>query len=258
MLKAIIIKSFIIALSVYVLTVLYMFMAQRSYVYFPFEQDFDSCKGFADAEKIEHNGTRFYYKNNSDKLIVYYHGNAGSACDRDYIKDEFEKDGYSYIFVEYAGYSNDTKKPSKDLLMLDARNVNDFLKTIEYSELALAGESIGASLTLYHSSLASEDKVLLLSPYYSAARIGQIHYPVFPIKLLMKDDYDNSEWINDLNKITIIHGTADDIVPMRESKKLYDEISIDDKKFIEIKGAGHNTLFSFTETFIAISDFLKK
>ena len=258
MFKKILKKSLIIVLVAYVFAVLYMFIVQRDYVYFPLVQDFDVCEGFKGAEKINTNGTRAYYKNNSDKLIVFYHGNAGSACDRNYLKNEFEEAGFSYLFVEYAGYSNDINKPSKDLLMQDVRNINKFLETIEYSELVIAGESIGDSFALYHSSLVSEGKVMLISPFYSLSRIGQIHYPIFPVKFLLRDDYDNSEWIYDLNNIAIIHGTKDSVIPIRESKKLFNEIEIDNKKFIEVEGGGHNTIYNFSETFLTIADFLNE
>ncbi|MFC1756459.1 hypothetical protein ACFLY1_00730, partial [Patescibacteria group bacterium] len=73
--------------------------------------DFKSCTFFQDSQKINIGGTRAYYKENSKKLILFYHGNAGSACDRSFLRDEFQKLGYSYIFVEYTGYSNDSRKP---------------------------------------------------------------------------------------------------------------------------------------------------
>lgn len=253
MLKTIIIKSIIIALAVYIGLGIYLFIFQRKYIYFPDNQDFNSCKGFTGAEIINFNGTRGYYKNNGDKLIIYYHGNAGSACDRAFIKDEFEKAGYSYLFVEYAGYSGDKNSASKTALMGDVTHINEFLKTIEYGRLIIAGESVGASLALYHSTIADEDKVMLLSPYYSLARIGQIHYSLFPIKLLLLDNYDNSEWIGGIKDIMIIHGIEDRIVPIRESKKLFSEIKTDSKRFVEIEEAGHNSLFGYDKTYLSIS-----
>lgn len=249
-------RIFIILLAVYFWFGIYIFFFQSKYIYFPDNQDFSKCSAFNTAQKLNLNGTRAYYKKNSDKLVVFYHGNAGSACDRAFLKNEFEKLRYSYIIVEYAGYSNDSRNPSKELILQDARNVNDFLSTLEYSHLVLAGESIGGSVALYHSTIAKEDKVLLLSPFDDILNIARKNYPIYPIKLLLKERYDNKEWIGDLSNIMIIHGQDDKIIPIEESKKLFEKINIKDKKFIEIDGAGHNDLFNFSDTYSWIYTYL--
>lgn len=249
-------KTLLVVLAAYIWFGIYLFIFQSKYIYFPNKQNFNKCPSFSKAEKLNLNGTRAYYKKNSDKLIVFYHGNAGSACDRAFLGDEFEKLRYSYIIVEYAGYSNDSKRPSKELLMQDARNVNNFLKNIEYSNLVLAGESLGGSIALYHSIIAKEDKVLLLSPFDNIINIAKRTYPIYPMGIMLREKYDNKEWIGDLNDIMIIHGKDDNIIPAEESKKLFEKIKIKNKKFIEIEGAGHNDLFSISDTYSWIYTYL--
>ena len=104
--KYLIIILIVILVIYYFFNSIAMYMNVTDYIYFPNEQDFNNCPGFSDSEKKEHQGTRFYYTENSDKLLIFYHGNAGSACDRAFIKDQFKQMGYSTIFVEYAGFSN--------------------------------------------------------------------------------------------------------------------------------------------------------
>ena len=142
--------------------------------------------------------------------------------------------------------------------MRDVRNINEFLKTIKFSKLVLAGESIGTSFTMYHASLADEDKVLLIAPYDSIARVAKIHYPLYPVSLILRDKYNNSEWTDGINKIMIIHGTEDSIIPISEGKRLFSKIKTRDKSFAEIQGASHNSLYYYPETFLAISDFLEE
>jgi len=79
----------IIAVFVYVGLGVYLYVKQASYIYFPDATNFQTCPFFKDAEKIVHNNTRMYYKQNGDQLAVIYHGNAGSACDRWYFADLF-------------------------------------------------------------------------------------------------------------------------------------------------------------------------
>lgn len=235
-----------------------LFFRQTQLIYYPTAQDFAACPEFSDSQKMNSNGTRFYYKNISDKLIVFYHGNAGSACDRAYLKDIFSGLGYSSIFVEYAGYAKDAQPPSQTRIMQDVEHVHNFLKSAGHREIVIVGESLGASLALYHSSLADEDQVLLISPFYSLEDVTRNHYPVYPVSWMLRDKYESNRWLTDLKKIEVIHGAADTIVPITGSKKLFNEMAIPQKKFIEVAGANHNDMYHFPETFSAIADFLSR
>lgn len=250
-----------ITIAIYVVFGAVLFIFQKNYVYFPDNQDFISCSEFADSEKLNLDGTRVYYKKNSEKLAIFYHGNAGSACGRAYIKNQFQKLGLSYLIVEYAGYSGDTQKPSKKLLMKDVENVNKFIANREFTEIILVGESLGASLAVYHSSIFDVDKLLLISPFYQMVDIAKRSYGViYPISLMLTEDYSNSEWMNisQARSVEIIHGDADEIIPIEHSKKLFEEIKIKNKKFVEIVGAHHNNMFEFEETYLSIGEFLSK
>lgn len=250
-------KILIIATLVYLGFGLVLFIFQNNYIYYPSNQDFNSCPEFSSSEKLNLDGTRAYYKNISDKLIIFYHGNGGSACDRSFLKDKFESLGYSHIFVEYAGYSNDSQKPSQKLLMKDVENINTFLDKNNFKEIIIAGESLGAALALYHSSIANEDKLMLVAPFYNIKSLAHHHYPLYPVGLLLRDGYESNLWTDDIKKAEVIHGTADTIIPNQESKKLFSEINIQEKKYIEITGANHNDIYYFPETFLAIDEFLK-
>lgn len=250
-------RFFTIIVLAYLCLGVVLFLFQGKYIYFPDNSEFDSCAEFADAEKINVNGTRGYFKKNSDKLVVFYHGNAGSACDRVFLESIFDQIKVSYIFVEYAGYAGDQRKPNIDLILQDARNINDFLKTQEFKQLTLAGESLGSAVATYHSSLVKEDKLLLITPFDYIANVAQKHYPIYPISLLLREDYNTLEWANDVNSISIIHGTNDTIIPIVFAKNLYDRINTTDKIFVEISSAGHNDLFNFPKSTSAMIDYLK-
>lgn len=235
-----------------------LFVFQKNYIYFPDKQDFNSCLEFDDSEKLNINGTRAYYKKNSDRVAIFYHGNAGSACQRVYIKEEFEKLGFSYIIVEYSGYSGENQKPSKKLLMENVEDVNQFVAKNKFHEIVIVGESLGASLAIYHSTLIDSDKLLLISPFHKMADIAKRNYPVYPISIILTEDYNNAELIKNsrAKSVEVIHGTKDEVIPAEQSKKLFDEIGIVNKKYIEIQGAGHNDMFGFEETYKNIDEFL--
>lgn len=256
--KKVIKRLLILAVSIYVVVGLLLFIFQKNLVYFPDNQDFNSCQGFKDSEKININGTRAYYKRNSDKLVIFYHGNAGSACMRSYLKDEFEKAGFSYAFVEYAGYSGDERRASEEALMKNVEDVNEFVKSQKFSKVIVVGESLGTSLAVYHSTIAGVDKLLLISPFNSVADMAKANYGIYPISLMLTESYDSGRRIKNsrAERIEIIHGNQDEIVPIEQAEKLFSEIKTNDKRFVKINGAHHNDIYNFNETYKYIIEFL--
>ncbi len=251
-------KLLIILALLYAAFGLFLYFYQAKYIYHPTKQNFSSCNGFSGAEKVNHKGTRFYYKYNSEKLAIFYHGNAGSACDRSVLKGMLEESNYSYIFVEYSGYSNDFRKPSKHLLIKDANNVNDFLKNKNFDKIALIGESLGTGIASYHSSLSKTDKIILIAPFDSMKNLAKIHYPMYP-SFLVTEDYDNLEYLKNFNNnLIIIHGANDEAIPLKNSKNLFANLKTQNKKLIEVTNAGHNDLYEHKEVLDSITGFLKE
>lgn len=236
---------------------LILFFMQRNYIYFPTNQDFYDCAGFADAEKVNWQGTRMYVKQKTDRWVVIYHGNAGSACDRSYLKLEFEKLGYSYIFVEYTGYSNDDLKPSQEKLVKDVKATIDYLEQFKPGSVAVLGESLGTALASYHASVGKVEKLLLIAAFHNLSDLAAYHYKPYPVKLLLRDKFPAEEWLTETDNILFIHGARDDIIPVQFGRRFYQGIQADQKQFVEIKGAGHNDIYDYPQTYETIENYLK-
>ena len=251
-----------IGLLAYLVFGAFIFISHRSMIYHPnlVQSNFYHCPAFDGSEKINTNGTRAYYKHTSDKILVVYHGNAGSACDRSYLRSVFEENEYSYLFVEYAGYGGDEKKPSRELLFRDAENIVSFLKTKNYTQTLLFAESIGSGVASYHATLMPVDRILFIAPFDSLVNVAKTKLPVYPMFLLeklSKENYDNLALLRDYTgEIRIIHGAKDNVIPLKRGKALFENINIPNKEFIVIDGAGHNDIYDFEITWKSISDFL--
>ncbi len=235
---------------------------QERLVYVPGEQDFETCPYMRDAERVTFEGTRMYYKEAGGVIAVVYHGNAGSACDRDYYADMFEKNGLSYLIIEYAGYSNDTaRSPSHALLKRDVEHAVAFLQLKTFDKTVVVGESIGVGFASYHAQLAPPEKILLISAFsdiLSAAREEYWFYPSFMLSLLVDNSLDNVRALaNYRGEVLIVHGREDDIFPLHFGKGLYDALQTPYKNMTVIAGAGHNDIFGYPATYAAIEDFLK-
>ena len=119
----------------------------------------------------------------------------------------------------------------------------------------LAGESIGTGPASYHASLTQPNTIILMAPFTRMSDVARKHYGIYPIKLLLRNEYDNERWLQSTSSnILIIHGSKDDVVPIKLSKKLSQNIK--NAKHITIDGAGHNDLYDYEETWKSIQNFL--
>jgi esterase/lipase len=225
------------------------FIFQKHYVYHPDKTDFYDCPAFAPAEKIEHNGTRGYFLNRStDRLVVFYHGNAGRACDRAYLDPHFEALGYSSLFVEYVGYGQDEYGPHMSGILDNVEDMINFIHMRQFREVVVIGESIGVGPAAYHARNASIDHLVLISPYDNMASVARQHYPFYPMRLLLRENFTPDVWLQDhTGSVSLIVAQNDDIIPRNVSDKLYTAIPSEDKEMLIVKDSGHNTMYEQRE-----------
>lgn len=235
----------------------FLALKQESIIYQPFAQDFDDCPTLAGAEKITHDGTRMYYHDNGNMLMVVYHGNAGSACDRAFLATLAEQAGYSYLLPEYAGYSNDSQKPSHEAIKKDVEHVVDFINSDDFDHVVVYGESIGTGAASYHSSLQPPSKLILLAPFTNLVDIARERFWFYPSALFVDNAFDNMELLSKYRgQVLIAHGENDDIIPLPIGMQLFDAVPSREKQFVTIAGAGHNTVYESPEFYDALRAFL--
>ncbi len=249
--------ALLIFVSFYFLFGLLLTVFQERVVYHPGSQDFMACTDLKDAERINYNGTRMYIKDTDMPTVVLYHGNAGSACDRSLYANIFAQAGYGYIIVEYAGYSNETRNPSHELIKNDVRNVVAYIAEYKLSDIAVVGESIGTGIASYHASLQAPGKLLLISPFTDLADVARERFWFYPTSALINNAFDNRGNLQVYrNPVTIIHGHNDEIIPYELGQELFKSLN-NQQKFVTIEGAGHNDLFVYPEMYSAIASFLQ-
>jgi pimeloyl-ACP methyl ester carboxylesterase len=237
---------------------IYLTLSQEKVIYQPFAQDFDSCDAFAEVEKVNQAGTRMYVSGTDKPVVVLYHGNAGSACDRWFYADTFKQAGYDFVIVEYSGYSNDLVAPSHKRTKANVKNVIAFLSERDVDDVSIVGESLGAGTASYHASIAPPEKLLLISPFKDLASAAGQKFWFYPTSLLVDNAFDNVEKLSGYGgRVTIIHGEKDRLASFSLSQELFTSINTE-KEFIEVTGAGHNDLFLFDQAFQGLTDFLAK
>lgn len=242
----------------------YLIFNQDKIIYHPPNKNFYFCDQFpAKTKMIEYKNTRMYYRynENSDKVVVFYHGNGNVVCDLGFLANSFEVSGVSYIFTEYDGYGGDGKIPSSDQIKNNVQDVIDFVNEKNYKQVYIVGQSVGTGVASYHASKSSPDKLLLISPLDSISEVAKkrfFFYPDFLIDNFIDNSFDSIEnLLNYKNKIVIFHGNKDIVIPLERGQNLFENLKTEDKKMIIIDGFGHNDILNNSEVIDKIKEFVK-
>ena len=126
----------ILLLAAYLLLVVALYAAQRSFLYFPDKTRVDAAAaGFADVDGTHFSRPRTGSGSSSGTALrnpesppsIFFHGNAGSIADRPNRWAFLKERGYGALFVSYRGYGGSTGSPTEGGLTLDALAAYDWL-----------------------------------------------------------------------------------------------------------------------------------
>lgn len=234
-----------------------LYFFQNNFIYYPDQTEFTNCPEFDKSEKIIFGSTRMYFTDHSsDKVIVFYHGNAGRACDRYFMEAFYSVQGYSTLFVEYAGYA-ESDNASMSKILANVSDTVNFLKTKKFSKVVVSGESLGSGLAAYHASLSSVDNLILITAYNNFSSVVFSHYPIYPVRLLLKNNYTPDKWLSDYHgSVSLILAGDDKVVPNKLGQKLYTGIVSENKNLTIIEGVGHNTIYNSVDFYEALKKAL--
>ena len=224
--------TLIFVLAVYLVITLSLYFFQRNLLYEPSENNYSGDRLTVPIEKVKIKTqdniellSWYHKKNVSDyKTILFLHGNAGSLEDRIYKLNFLGNLDVNFLIITWRGYSGSTGKPSEFGLYQDAKSALNWLnlKGVTDEKIILYGESLGASVAIEVGQNRDFAGMILESPFTSMVDLGRKHYPIFPIKLLLKDKYESKNKIKNIKfPVLIMHGEKDKVVPFYMGKAIY-------------------------------------
>ena len=181
-----------------------------------------------------------------DNLLLFFHGNAGSACNWRFLGvNHLAKLGYDVLVLEYPGYGGDTRTTSKNAIESGVAVLADWVATQEYTRVSVMGYSLGTGAASIYARDNGAAQVVLFAPFDSIYNVALAQGLKFP-RALLREDFDNIAALTDVAApITIIHGEVDEVIPAIHSENLMRELEAagrDVRREVRA-GVGHNDLF---------------
>ena len=170
--------------------------------------------------------------------------------------------GIATLLMDYRGYGGNAGSPSEAGLALDARAARSYVARrpdVDPARIVYFGESLGSGVAV---GLAADERpfaLILRSPFPSLADLGRLHYPLLPVRWLLRDRFDCLDRIRRVNcPLLVIAGTRDGIIPVAQSERLF-EAAVEPKRLVRIDGADHNDyeLLAGARVIEAVVDFLE-
>lgn len=176
--------------------------------------------------------------------LVRFHGNAGQHGDRARSMLPYMERGYGVLLASYRGYGGNPGSPTEEGLYADGRAALDWLagEGINPGSIVLYGESLGSGVAVQMAAERPVAGLVLQAAFTSAVDVGQAAYRWLPVRLLMRDRYENLHKIDEVTApLLLIHGEADRVIATRFGRQLFAAAN-EPKTARFIPLAGHNDL----------------
>jgi pimeloyl-ACP methyl ester carboxylesterase len=246
-------KILTLLLAVYALMCLFLYVKQRTLMYYP----------TAPVERpdtqvfwLENQGERLkiWRINEGDKTLLYFGGNAEAVEDNiPEFRQRFPT--HSIYIANYRGYGGSSGQPGEQALFSDALALYD--EVAGSGPVQVIGRSLGSGVAMWLASQRRVDKLVLVTPYDSITRLAQSHYPIFPVRWLLRDHFDSISRVDAINSPTLVLlSEVDATVPHRHSIRLIEALGDKVVDTITIPGTAHNDIDSDQRYLDELSRFL--
>ncbi len=247
-------KISILLLIGYVGTGLFLYLNQRSFLYFPtpnISTPYTQMTLQNERESIH----IIVLNKGHENAILYFGGNAESMGKSSAeIARQFP--AFTVYLMDYRGYGGSTGKASEEGLYSDALKLYDTIKP-KHDCIAIGGRSLGSGIATYVAAHREVSKLALITPFDSIINVAQEMYPIFPISFLLHDTYDSLSRIKEIKaKTLIVIAQNDNVITRERTQQLIDAFNADQLQVMTIQNRGHMDISSDATYYKMMQDFI--
>ncbi|MEK6258967.1 MAG: alpha/beta hydrolase [Planctomycetota bacterium] len=206
-------------------------------------------------------------------LVIVFSGNAGNRANRTHLLYTFGVLGADAMIFDYRGYGDNPGKPSEANFLRDARVIwNHATKELNVParRIVLYGESLGAGTAVQLAGDLCREGIepgglVVQSSFNSLVDAGRHHFPILPVGLVLIDRFESERHIAGVKcPILQLHGSRDQIVPLRLGQKLFEAAPAKSsggiaRQQLILPNADHNDVYGVDRPLVvdALKKFLK-
>lgn len=240
-------------LLVYISVCMVLFLVQRSLIYFPQPRSNVTGTNLIALKAIDGitvNVTAIQSANTD--AILYFGGNAEDVSHSvPHLANAFP--GKSIYAMHYRSYGGSGGAPTEKALISDAFTLFDSVAQ-DHKKISIVGRSLGSGIAIQIASARQISNLVLVTPFDSLLGVASKHYPILPVKWLLKDKYESWKYAASITvPTTIIAAEFDEMIPMASTRSLLSHFREGVAQFNIVKDASHNTLGSSPEYFLFLS-----
>lgn len=208
------------------------------------------------------------------KCLIFCHGNGETAVSERYWFEQLAKAGVSVICPDYRGYGLSAGELSENGCYEAAHEAYSYLVEERHAspqDIVVLGYSLGSAVAVELSVTEKTGGLILQTPFAGgrkllrswASKLGRVMSVVgwtvsfLPINCAFPT-------LSRLGRVSVptlvIHGTADNIVPCSHGREVFRRISLSNKRFVPVDGAGHcNFQYFLGEKYVPLLvDFIQR
>lgn len=248
-------KRFLFLLfTFYLLFLAYVFLTQRSFIYFP---EHTKLVSIPSNYELENDGLllKGWVLNQEGKDAILYFGGNGESLENNLPLFHSMFPGRAVYMLAYRGYGGSEGEPTEVGIYADAIALYDSVHA-KYNSISIIGRSLGSGVATYLAEKKPTSKLALITPFASLEDIAQRKFPIIPAGLLLQDKYASVQRVKRIDaESLIIYAGNDRVVPEASTKELISAFHSDQVQVLRIAGAGHNSISDFAEYRMALQQF---
>ena len=187
----------------------------------------------------------WYVPGDSDRVLLFFHGNAGNISHRLESIRQYRQLGLSVLIIDYRGYGQSEGRTTEQGIYQDAeaawRYLTEANKT-PANRIIVFGRSMGASAAAYLAARHRPLALIVESSFTSVPDIAREYYPWLPVRWLSRLRHSAEEFVaRSKSPVLVIHSRDDEIVPFHHGEAIFNAAG-EPKALIESRGT-HNDAF---------------
>jgi pimeloyl-ACP methyl ester carboxylesterase len=230
-----------IAVIVYVALCVVLFLAQRSFIYYPQPR---SASDDSPTLSLILGSARILVSTHAfpgSDAVIYFGGNAEDVSHSlPTLAAAFPE--RSLYALNYRGYGGSTGKPSEAALIADALALFDRVHA-DHPRIIVIGRSLGSGVAVHVASERPAERLILITPYDSLLNIAASQFRIFPVRWLLLDKFESWRYASKMTAPTqLIAAQYDEIIPHASTQSLFEHFPKGLATLTVIPGVGHNSI----------------